>query len=111
MIERIVRTTSRRFQITPDRIRSRSRDRTVVLARSIVMYLAREKTSCSFPEISRLLGLKHHSTVVMARKRVEQMLRDEATVSWIAGGTTHSAALRDGIDDIERELDATVDGP
>ncbi len=111
MIERIVRTTARRFQLTPDRIRSRSRDRTVVLARSIVMYLSREKTSCSFPEISRLLGFKHHSTVVMARQRVEQMLRDEATVSWSAGGCTHSAALRDVIDDIERELDATVDGP
>ncbi len=111
VIGRIVRTAARRFGVTPDRIRSSSRDRTVVLARSVVMYLAREKTSCSFPEISRLLGFKHHSTVVMARKRVEQMLRDEVTVSWTAGGSTHSAPIRDVIDDIERELDATVDGP
>ena len=49
----------------------RGRYRRVVLARSLVVHLARSLTTLSFPEIARGLGRENHSTVHTAARRIE----------------------------------------
>ena len=48
----------------------------MVLARSLVVHLARELTTLSFPEIARGLGRENHSTVHTAARRIERELAE-----------------------------------
>lgn len=53
----------------------------VVLARGLIVHLARELTALSFPEIARGLKRPNHSTVITAHKRVRAQLEKETAVS------------------------------
>jgi chromosomal replication initiator protein len=72
----IVGQVATRLGVDRDDVLGTSRHRRVVLARSLVVHLAREMTTQSFPEIARGLGRDTHSTAHTAAKRVEQMLAD-----------------------------------
>lgn len=79
-IAEIVDTVCRRVAVTRDEIMGSGRTKRAVLARGIVVHLARELTSQSFPEIARALGRDGHSTVHTASKRVEQMVADRERI-------------------------------
>jgi len=51
-----------------------SRQKQVVLARSVLVHLARDLTSMSFPEIARALGRTNHSTTITAAKRMQRQI-------------------------------------
>ena len=70
------------FAITPADLHSSRRTRTVSLARSFAMFLARRHTRMSFPEIGRFMG-KNHSSVVLAVQRMEKMLGGSALCRWL----------------------------
>lgn len=100
----IERVAGDRFGVTPQQIHSRSRDRTVCLARAAAMYLVRKHTTLSFPEIGQACGKKNHSTVLMATQRVEKLLAGDSVVSWKAGGVVHQALIRSLLEELEHEL-------
>lgn len=60
------------------------RHRRVVLARSIVVYLARRLTTLSFPEIAKAMGRPNHSSVITAHNRLIGLLKVAESVD--AGG-------------------------
>ena len=70
------------FGITPADVHSSKKTRTISLARSIAMYLARKHTSMSFPEIGRFMGNKNHATVILACRKVQGLLKDPKAVAW-----------------------------
>lgn len=80
-IEAVVTTF---FGITPADVHSSRKTRTISLARSLAMYLARKHTSMSFPEIGRFMGNKNHATVILACRKVKGLLKDdqEKPVIW-----------------------------
>ncbi|MCA9243391.1 MAG: chromosomal replication initiator protein DnaA [Phycisphaerales bacterium] len=90
-IERIV---CERLGVTREQVHSASRDRAIVGARAMVMYMLRRHTQLSFPEIGTTLGGKNHSTVLMAVKRVKQAAEagDVIRVRWNGVLDTHPAA-------------------
>lgn len=53
----------------------------IVLARSLTVYLARQMTPMSYPEIAAAMGRRNHSTVVTASHRMEQQLAENRAVS------------------------------
>ncbi len=59
---------------------SNDRHRQIVLARSLVVHLARELTTLSFPEIARQLARPNHSTVVTAHQRIARQFKADTTV-------------------------------
>ena len=67
----IIDSVCDRLGIEPDELLGRGRHRRVVLARSLVVHLARSLTTLSFPEIARGLGRENHSTVHTAARRIE----------------------------------------
>ncbi len=71
------------FGITTADIYSSRKDRTVSLARSFTMYLARKYTRMSFPEIGRLMGGKNHATVILACRKIEDLVDRNADIKWI----------------------------
>ncbi|MBW8038644.1 MAG: chromosomal replication initiator protein DnaA [Planctomycetes bacterium] len=70
------------FGITPAKIHSSKKDRTVALARHFSMYLTRKHTKMSFSEIGRFMGNKNHATVLLACKRIEGLLKTDAELYW-----------------------------
>jgi chromosomal replication initiator protein len=66
---------------------TRSRHRRVVLARSIAIYLARQLTTLSYPELAAALGRPNHSTIVTAAQRVEEQIRTGHTLPAADGST------------------------
>jgi chromosomal replication initiator protein len=59
-----------RFHVKIAEIRSRRRSKTLVHPRQIAMYLCRELTDASFPEIGRHFGGKDHTTIIHACKQI-----------------------------------------
>lgn len=64
------------FEIDKKEITSRSRKRKLVKPRQIAIYLMRQHTKLSFPEIGEAVGGRDHSTVIYAHDRIEQDLLD-----------------------------------
>jgi len=60
--------------VSRDDLAATGRHRRVVLARGVVVHLAREMTTLSFPEIARHLGRSAHSSAHAAARRVRDML-------------------------------------
>src|SRR3954452_19344014 len=68
-VEQIQIAAAEAFGLSRDRILARDRSPRAALARQIAMYLARELTDVSLPEIGRGFD-RDHSTVVHAHKRI-----------------------------------------
>jgi chromosomal replication initiator protein len=68
-LEAIQEASASAFDLSRERLLARDRSPKVALARQIAMYLARELTDVSLPEIGRGFG-RDHSTVVHAHKRI-----------------------------------------
>lgn len=69
-IEVVQKTVADHFKIRLADLRSKKRHRALTLPRQIAMYLARNKTMASFPEIGSKFGGKDHSTVMHAVKKI-----------------------------------------
>ena len=72
--EEIVKAVSRHFGVSKSDILSERRHRSVVWPRQIGMYLAKQLTSRSLPEIGRRFGGRDHTTVLHAIKKIEGQL-------------------------------------
>ena len=81
------------FGITPANIHSSRKNRTVALARHFSMYLIRRHTKMSFSEIGRFMGNKNHATVLLACKKIEDLIKQNTKLNWQgpAGNKTSKA--------------------
>src|ERR1044072_9899091 len=59
-----------RFHVKIADLKSRRRSKTLVHPRQIAMYLCRELTDSSYPEIGRLFGGKDHTTIMHACRQI-----------------------------------------
>ena len=66
----IQETVGARFHVKISDLKSRRRSKTLVHPRQIAMYLCRELTDSSYPEIGRQFGGKDHTTIIHACKQV-----------------------------------------
>jgi len=80
-LEQIIRVVCERLRVDRSELSSAKRHRRVVLARSVVIYLARRLTTLSYPELARGLGRSNHSTIVTAARRVEKQVQQREAVS------------------------------
>jgi len=74
-IEEIQKQVAQHFNIRISDMHSARRARSVARPRQVAMYLAKQLTSRSLPEIGRKFGGRDHTTVMHAVKKVEE-LRD-----------------------------------
>ena len=69
------------FHIKIADLKSRRRSKTLVHPRQIAMYLCRELTDSSFPEIGRLFGGKDHTTIIHACRQITKVKDGDATLN------------------------------
>jgi chromosomal replication initiator protein len=75
-IEDILRIISRHFGVSKGDLLSQRRHRSVVWPRQVGMYLAKQLTARSLPEIGRRFGNRDHTTVLHAIRKIEGQLAD-----------------------------------
>jgi chromosomal replication initiator protein len=60
------------FQMLPAQIKQKSNQRHIAFPRQVGMYLVKELTPASLPEIGRAFGGKHHTTVLHSVQKIER---------------------------------------
>ena len=78
--ERILDATSRLFGMSIEELLSSSRTRPLVNARQIAMYVCREVTDLSFPQIAKAFGKSDHTTVIHAVQKIEKLMGEKRQV-------------------------------
>jgi chromosomal replication initiator protein len=77
-MESIVRAVADRFSISPAQLKLKSNTHQIAYPRQVAMYLVKELTQASLPEIGRYFGGKHHTTVLHSIQKIEKLRqRDE----------------------------------
>jgi len=99
------------FGLSPAELHSSRKTHTIALARAVAMYLARRHTSMSFPEIGRVMGRKNHSTVILACRKIERTLADNAIVAWQNGDGRQEMRLRPLLEQLEEQMGAHASLP
>jgi chromosomal replication initiator protein len=79
-LSEIIDASAQEFGVAPDSLLARDRRPTVATARQVAMYLARELTEHSLPEIGRGIGGRNHTTVLHAVNRVSAAMRTDPDV-------------------------------
>ena len=94
----ILEATAEEFRLRAEELLTRDRRPEVALPRQVAMFLTRELTDHSLPEIGRGIGGRNHATVVHAIRRVEGQLAQDAQ-------------LKQAVDNLRRHLTGATDRP
>jgi chromosomal replication initiator protein len=70
-MDSIQKAVAERFNIKQSQLKEKSNMKKVVYPRQIAMYLVKELTDASLPEIGRAFGGKHHTTVLHSIHKIE----------------------------------------
>jgi len=89
--DRIIAAVAEHFDLDPSLLLGRGRSRDVALPRQIAMYLIREETQSSLPQIGDALGGRDHTTIMYGCGKIgEQLETDDAMRRQVA-------AIREGL--------------
>jgi chromosomal replication initiator protein len=89
-IEAIVRRVSEHFNMTPGQLKMKSNTRQIAYPRKIAMYLVKDLTQASLPEIGRAFGGKHHTTVLHSVQKIEELRRTDEDLNRLVQSLTDS---------------------
>ncbi len=76
-IEAIQRAVAEQFGMKIADLKQKNNSRNVVVPRQIAMYLAKQMTEASLPEIGRQFGNKHHTTVMHSIAKIDEQRRSD----------------------------------
>jgi chromosomal replication initiator protein len=72
-IEHVQRAVCREFGLSMPQLKAKDNSRAVAYPRQIAMFLAKELTSASLPQIGREFGGKHHTTVLHSINKIAEL--------------------------------------
>ena len=76
-VERIQEVVSAHFKVPLHLLISTKRSKEVAMARQVAMYLSRELTKNSLPDIGRQFGGKDHTTVLHGYKQIKRLVESD----------------------------------
>jgi chromosomal replication initiator protein len=76
-IEAIQRAVAEQFGMRVAELKQKNNSRQIVVPRQIAMYLAKQLTEASLPEIGRQFGGKHHTTVMHSIAKIDEHRRSD----------------------------------
>ncbi len=76
-IEMIQKFIANYYQLRIIDLKSRNNSKTVTLPRQIAMYLSKNLTNNSLPQIGKSFGGKHHSTVIHSIKKIKNQCKND----------------------------------
>ncbi|MGI8743458.1 MAG: chromosomal replication initiator protein DnaA [Bryobacteraceae bacterium] len=72
-IEAIVKAVAEKHNLQPAQLKMKSNERKIAYPRQIAMYVVKELTAASLPEIGRAFGGKHHTTVLHSIQKIDNL--------------------------------------
>jgi chromosomal replication initiator protein len=75
--ENIISMVAKELNVKTSEITSKSRSRNIVYARRIAIYLSRELTSNTTPQLAQLFGMKDHSAVSHTMKKINELIEND----------------------------------
>jgi chromosomal replication initiator protein len=76
-IDTIQKAVADKYGIKQVQLKEKSNTKTIVLPRQVAMYLVKELTTASLPEIGRAFGGKHHTTVIHSVNKIERQRQSD----------------------------------
>jgi chromosomal replication initiator protein len=76
-IEAIQRAVAEQFGMRVAELKQKNNSRQIVVPRQIAMFLAKQLTEASLPEIGRQFGGKHHTTVMHSIAKIDELKRTD----------------------------------
>lgn len=92
------------FGLTPANMHSSKKNRTVALARHLSMYLTRKHTRMSSSEIGRVMGGKNHATVLLACRRIEELVERNAEMRWSSPAGNKITKAKTVLNQLEKSI-------
>jgi chromosomal replication initiator protein len=72
-IDAIQKAVAEKYGIKQSQLKEKSNTKTIVGPRQVAMYLVKELTTASLPEIGRAFGGKHHTTVIHSINKIGRL--------------------------------------
>lgn len=80
-IEMVIKKTADYFNLQPAQLKAKTNERRIAYPRQVAMYVAKEATASSLPEIGRAFGGKHHTTVLHSINKIDQLRHKDADLN------------------------------
>ena len=77
----IMKVVAAHYGIKVSDLKSKSNARPIAYPRQVAMYICKELTDLSYPEIGKLFNNKHHSTVMYSVEKIDQLIQDDQQVA------------------------------
>ena len=76
----VVKAVTKHFNYSLDELRSENRNKELVFARQVTMYIMKKNTDRSLRDIGTYLGGRNHTTVKHALSKMEQHIADDVKI-------------------------------
>ena len=80
-MDAIIKAVGERFNLMPSQLKQKSNTRNIAYPRQIAMYLIKDLTQSSLPEIGRMFGGKHHTTVLHSVQKIDKLRQKDADLN------------------------------
>ena len=80
-IDSIIKAVAEHFNLAASQIKQKTNARQISYPRQVAMYLAKDLTPASLPEIGRAFGGKHHTTVLHSIHKIEQLRQHDVDLN------------------------------
>jgi len=80
-MDSILRAVAEKFSMQPPQLKQKSNSRQIAYPRQIAMYLMKDLTQASLPEIGRVFGGKHHTTVLHSVQKIERLRQTDTDLN------------------------------
>ena len=82
----IIRAVAAHWGLKPSELRARTKKEQIVFPRQIAMYVLKETTALSLPEIGRLFGDKHHTTALHSIRKIAALREEDSEFNRLVTG-------------------------
>ncbi|MBZ0114696.1 MAG: chromosomal replication initiator protein DnaA [Thermoanaerobaculia bacterium] len=79
----IIKFVARHYGLKVSEIKSKSNAKMIAFPRQVAMYLCKEMTPLSYPEIGRMFNDKHHSTVMYSVDKIAQLKESDPDLAQV----------------------------
>ncbi len=75
-MDKITQIVAKDLNIKPSEIRSKGRSKNIVYARRICIYISRELTQHTMPQLAQYFGMKDHTAISHTIKKINNLIKD-----------------------------------
>ena len=76
-LDTITKLVAKELNVKPSEIRSKSRSKNIVYARRVAIYLSRELTKNTMPQLAQYFGMKDHTAISHMLRKINDLIKND----------------------------------